>query len=145
MVVYNLSCEKSHRFEGWFSSTDDFATQERDGRIDCPVCGSSNVVRQPSAPYVNTRSGNRADASRESAPTPETIERLRAMYVEHVLKNTEDVGHRFPDEARRIHYKETPARSIRGKASTRELGELRDEGIEVYPVPGLPVPPDRLH
>ncbi|MEX0960601.1 MAG: DUF1178 family protein [Burkholderiales bacterium] len=145
MVVYNLACEKSHRFEGWFTSMDDFAAQESEKRIGCPVCGSSNVIRQPSAPYVNTRSGNQSDMQPPSAPTPETIGRLREMFLEHVLKNTEDVGNRFPDEARKIHYKDAPARAIRGKASPQEAGELREEGIEVHPLPALPVPPEQLH
>jgi hypothetical protein len=144
MVVYNFLCDKEHRFEGWFASTDEFAVQERDGGIACPVCGSSAIVRQPSAPYVNTRAGQSADHT-PSAPTPEAIEWLREKFVEHVLKNTEDVGRRFPEEARRIHYQETPARSIRGKASSEEVDALRDEGIEVHALPGLPVPPDQLH
>lgn len=145
MVVYNLACEKSHRFEGWFTSTDDFAAQESERRIDCPVCGSRNVVRRPSAPYVNTRSAGQSGMQSPSAPTPEAIGRLREMFVEHVVQNTEDVGNRFPDEARKIHYREAPARAIRGKASTQEVGELREEGIDVHPLPGLPVPPEQLH
>jgi hypothetical protein len=148
MIVYDLACDSAHRFEGWFSSAEDFDLQAQAQRVSCPVCGSVTVSRQLSAPYVNTRSGTAgpgAAATQTAAVTGEVIEALRRKFVEHVLAHTEDVGARFPEEARRIHYSETRERSIRGQASADDVQALREEGIEVLAVPGVPVPPDQIH
>ena len=80
-----------------------------------------------------------------SGLTPDFMSKLRAKVIEYVLKNTEDVGERFPDEARQIHYGEAPERPIRGQASREEVDELREEGIEVVALPIAPVPPEQLH
>lgn len=81
----------------------------------------------------------------QTAVTGEVIEALRRKFIEHVLTHTDDVGERFPEEARKIHYSETPTRSIRGHASREEVEELREEGIEVVSVSGVPAPPDQVH
>ncbi len=147
MIVYDLACDKAHRFEGWFASADDFDAQLRREQISCPVCGSVSVSRQLSAPYLNTG----ASAEARQAPANATavaggdLERLHRKFVEFVLKNSEDVGKEFPAEARAIHNEEKPRRSIRGEASRDEVEELREEGIDVYPLHGLPTPPDQVH
>lgn len=147
MIVYDLACESAHRFEGWFSSADDFDAQCESGQIACPVCGSLSVSKQLSAPHVNVRSADPVPSSEdmETAVAGDVIEVLRRKFVEHVMANTEDVGARFPEEARRIHYKEAPNRSIRGRASREEIEELRDEGVEIVALPGIPAPPDPIH
>jgi hypothetical protein len=144
MIVFNLSCEKAHRFEGWFSSADDFAVQVKGGNIACPLCGSLEIARQPSAPYVSTRS---SETSQEQQPVmvANTAQTLHKKFIEYVLQNTEDVGRRFPDEARRIFYKEVAERAIRGTASMKEVTELKEEGIDVVAVSGIPVTPETLH
>jgi hypothetical protein len=144
MIVYNLLCDNAHRFEGWFASPDAFNHQDEAGQLSCPVCGSSQVSRQPSAPYVQTgaREGGREDAVMAK---PEMIAQIRKRVVEYILQNTEDVGERSPDEARAIFRDEAPERAIRGKATAQEAQELREEGIEVFTLPGPPVPPERLH
>ena len=144
MVVYNLSCDNAHEFEGWFSSPEIFQHQHERGQVFCPVCGSSSVAKLPSAPYVNLP---RSQASKETAVTggPAFMASLRAKVIEYALKHTEDVGERFAEEARQIHYGETPERAIRGQASRQEVEELRDEGIEVLALPVAPVPPEQLH
>ena len=144
MIVYNLACENAHRFEGWFSSAEDFDAQSIDGSLSCPVCGSLEIVRQPSAPYVSTREAEQAEAQKQ-ALTAEQMAEMRKKFVEHIISKSEDVGQQFPEEARRIHYKEAPVRSIRGQASRRDVDELREEGIEVLSIPALPIPPDQLH
>lgn len=149
MIVFNLSCGNDHRFEGWFSSADDFTVQAGNGAVSCPVCGSSQVARQLSAPYVNTGKSAPADvparASHDAAVgVASSAALLREKFVEFVLKNTEDVGNRFPEEARRIHYKESAERPIRGKASTDEVSALREEGIDILALPSLAAP-DKLH
>ena len=144
MIVYNLLCDNAHRFEGWFTSPEAFLHQHDAGQLSCPVCGSSQVSRRPSAPYVQT--GSREPA-RENAvmAKPEMLAQIRKQVVEYILQHTEDVGERFPEEARAIFHNDAPERAIRGKATAQEADALREEGIEVFTLPGSPVPPERLH
>lgn len=139
MKVIDLRCQSGHRFEGWFASDDDFLEQNGRSLIECPLCADRVIVRLPSAPRLNL-SGARepvpTEAPAAAAPDPVTELQTRWMQmVRHVLQNTEDVGEKFADEARRIHYGETPQRGIRGQASADEREALRDEGIEVMPLP----------
>ena len=145
MIVYNLLCDNAHRFEGWFASPEAFAHQHETGQLSCPVCGSSQVSKQPSAPYVRT--GSRDTEHRDDAvmAKPEMLAQIRKQVVEYILHHTEDVGERFPDEARAIFHNEAPERAIRGKATPQEAQELREEGIEVFTLPGAPVPPEQLN
>lgn len=143
MIVFNLSCDKAHRFEGWFGSADEFASQAEAGRIACPVCGSVDIEKQLSAPYVRTRSTTEVES--QTVAVANAAQTLRQKFVEHVLNNTEYVGPRFPEEARRIFYKEAPERAIRGTASSQEVIELKEEGIDVLAVPDLPGTPDKVH
>jgi hypothetical protein len=144
MIVYNLLCDNAHRFEGWFASPEAFAHQHDAGQLACPVCGSADVSKQPSAPHVQTRA--RAPVAEEAVMAkPEMLGEIRKRVMEYILENSEDVGTRFPQEARAIVRNEAPERAIRGKATAREAQELRDEGIEVFTIPALPVPPGQLH
>ena len=145
MIVYDLECEHSHRFEGWFGSASDFDTQLESKLLLCPVCSSGTVVRRPSASYVNTGAVEKPRRKKEkssSVSVPQQYVNISpemvAKVIEHIVKNTEDVGSKFPEEARRIHYNEAPERHIRGTASHNEIESLRDEGIEVV---SLPLPP----
>jgi hypothetical protein len=136
MKVLNLRCAHDHRFEGWFGSGDDFEAQSSRGLVACPACGDTAVTRLPSAPRINTSSGRREDA-----PAPDAGIELQNAWmraVRHMMASTEDVGARFPEEARRMHYGEAATRGIRGQASREDADALRDEGIEVM---ALPVPP----
>lgn len=145
MIVFDLACENNHPFEGWFGSADAFDLQAKAGDIACPVCGSVGIRRQLSAPYVNTRSGSRRDDDTQTVAVANAARQLKQKFIEHVLNSTEDVGQRFPEEARRIFYKEAPERAIRGTASTDEVSELKEEGIDVMAIPGTPVLPEKLH
>ena len=147
MIVFDLGCPNKHRFEGWFASNDDFERQQKHKLIACPLCGNTGVSRLPSASYVKTGTTERPPARRQAATITgpqqytnvgtEVLTRL----VEHIVENTEDVGPAFPEEARKIHYREVPERRIRGTASREEVEALKDEGIEVV---ALPVPAHRL-
>jgi hypothetical protein len=131
--VFDLSCEASHLFEGWFASQDEFDVQLRDSRIECPMCGSLRIQRIPSAPRLNL--GAVAPAAATVAPDRG---RLQAMFVQaarEIAASTEDVGERFAEEARRIHYKETPERGIRGLATREEADALIEEGVKVIALP----------
>ena len=145
MIVFNLACDNHHTFEGWFGTADDFSLQTKAGHIACPVCGSAEVTRQLSAPYVNTRSGNKPGDESQTVAVANAAQELKKKFIEHVLSNTEDVGHRFPEEARKIFYKEAPERAIRGTASGIEVGKLKEEGIDVMAIPGAPALPEKLH
>jgi len=131
MKVLNLRCAQDHRFEGWFASDDDFVSQNERTLVACPVCSDTTVSRLPTAPRLNL-------AGSHDAPEPVTqstdLQVLWLQAMRHVVEQTEDVGERFPEEARRIHYGEVPERGIRGCASRAESEALREEGIEVMPL-----------
>jgi hypothetical protein len=138
MKVIDLRCQSGHRFEGWFASDDDFLEQNGRSLIECPLCADKVIVRLPSAPRLNLSGAREPAPSEASAAAPDATTELQTRWmqmVRHVLQNTEDVGEKFADEARRIHYGETPHRGIRGQASADEREALRDEGIEVMPLP----------
>jgi len=141
MKVLNLRCSNDHRFEGWFASDDDFVSQGERGLMACPICSDQTITRLPSAPRVNLL-GRRDDAARPAASVdtvlPAQPEKQQAQWlraVREMLANTEDVGERFVEEARRIHYGEAEQRGIRGQASREDAESLRDEGIEVLSLP----------
>ncbi|MGZ9005806.1 MAG: DUF1178 family protein [Burkholderiales bacterium] len=131
MIVFSLVCDHEHRFEGWFQSGEEYERQRDAGAILCPMCESKRVSRLPSAPHVQTA---RAPTPCEAAPQqPIELRKLLRM----LQSITEDVGDRFPDEARKMHYREAPSRNIRGRASLETVGELEKEGINVLPIPDL--------
>jgi hypothetical protein len=145
MIVFELGCAAGHRFEGWFATADEFARQSDGAMVRCPVCDTAEVARIPSA---KVRVGKGASVDRVAAAgwapaantapvteavagiAPEILEKLREL-----IRGTENVGRRFPEEARRIHYEEVPPRAIRGQASREETEALEEEGIDVSPLP----------
>ncbi|MEZ5661618.1 MAG: DUF1178 family protein [Burkholderiaceae bacterium] len=143
MKVFNLECENGHGFEGWFASAEAFEEQSGNGLLCCPLCDATRVRRLPSAPRLNLSNsqepGRPGDDSRQvmAQPTPAQLQSLWLKMVEHIERHTEDVGERFAEEARRIHYQEAPERGIRGHASREDAQALADEGIEVmaFPIP----------
>ncbi|MCD6733358.1 MAG: DUF1178 family protein [Burkholderiaceae bacterium] len=150
MKVFDLACEHDHRFEGWFGSTQAFDEQLERGFVECPVCTSRTVRRMPSAPRLNLSSapepqgqpgrdmeqkGEKGEAVAAAMPTPQQLQALWMKMARHLAENTEDVGERFADEARRIHYNEAPERGIRGVATREQRAELEEEGIDVFSFP----------
>ncbi len=143
MIVLNLLCDHGHRFEGWFASGDAFRDQSERHLVHCPQCQTSAVTQLPSAPHL-VRGVSDVTALRNppaAAGAPGAIQLHQALLK--MARQAENVGERFPEEARRIHYEEVPARTIRGIATADETRELLDEGILVLPAP---VPPeDEFH
>ncbi|MDB5589721.1 DUF1178 family protein [Enterovirga sp.] len=158
MIRYALACDGGHEFESWFPSASSYDAQVERGLVACPVCGSGRVAKQIMRPAVSTASaGARAEpaeaAAMPDAPTPDSAppqavallsEReqavrhmLRALR-EHVTKTSDYVGPSFAAEARRIHYGETPHRSIYGETDPAEARALAEEGIEVHALPVMP-------
>lgn len=139
MKVLDLRCTHGHRFEGWFGSEDELVTQLEQARVECPLCGDTAVTRLPSAPRLNLTAAPHDDGPKQSVTQSPDLQAMWLQAVRHVLEKTEDVGEGFPEEARRIHYGEAPERGIRGRASRAETDALREEGIEVMPLPLPPV------
>ena len=148
MKVFNLACDQDHAFEGWFGSADDYDTQLAKGLLECPVCASRSIRKLLSAPRLNLSQAPEPQAPsaapavvERAAPSPQALAmQAMAMKVARaIMENTENVGERFADEARRIHYNEAPERPIRGVASPDQARELADEGIDVmsFPLPEL--------
>jgi hypothetical protein len=142
MIIFDLACTQGHRFEGWFASADDFARQAGAHLVRCPLCDDAEVVRVPSAKVRVGRVGARTAPSEPvpttSSATSEAVAGFPAELVaklREIVRNTENVGRRFPEEARKIHYDEVPARPIRGQASKDESEALAEEGIDFSPLP----------
>ena len=140
MKVLDLQCSARHDFEGWFASEDDFQAQLARGLVECPMCGDRSVSKMLSAPRLNLGAAPPpqppAQAKQELMTTPDrSLQAAWLKMVRHVMANTEDVGERFPEEARRIHYGESEGRGIRGQASPEQTRELLEEGIGVLPLP----------
>jgi len=150
MKVLNLRCANGHGFEGWFGSDDDYMDQNGRGLIECPLCADRVIARMPSAPRLNLSGAREPQRAKEPLPTasdsaaaatppsPPAAADLQAAWlatVHKLMAETDDVGERFAEEARRIHYGETEHRGIRGQATPEQREELRDEGIDVMSLP----------
>ena len=153
MIRYTLICEKGHSFESWFADSDAYDKQAKRKLVTCPGCGSSKVEKAIMAPNLGaTRKARKtpAEVPAAEAPAPATApvamlspqerelrQKLREIR-DHLTQNAENVGRKFPDEARKMHYGEIEHRSIYGEASPKDAKELHDEGIEFHPLPVLP-------
>ena len=144
MIKYALACEQAHEFESWFPSSEAFESQRKRGFVTCPFCDSVKVEKQIMAPSVaRTDKASKAPAP-EVQPVAVLSEKERELRAalkalrEHVMKNAEDVGKGFVEEARKMHYGETEERSIYGQADLAEARALLDEGIDVLPLPVVP-------
>ena len=138
MIRYSLHCDHGHEFEGWFSSSADFDSQMDRGLVTCPFCESRNIGKLLMAPNVATaRKKDETKAHVAGAVRAEMMVKLREV-VSEIRSRSDDVGDRFPEEARKIHYGETEARGIMGRASLEEAAALVEEGIEIAPLPDLP-------
>lgn len=147
MKVLDLQCTHGHAFEGWFASEEDFGNQLARELLECPLCGDKTIVKLPSAPRLNLGAGSvGGDAPGRTQPAPAGEQAVAALppaamqaawmqMVRRVMAQTEDVGERFAEEARRMHYGEAEERGIRGQATRAQTEELLDEGIAVMPLP----------
>ena len=153
MIRYTLRCEKDHAFESWFQSSSAYDSQIKRKPVTCPACGSAKVEKAIMAPRIVGKKG-RESAAPVAAPAPAEApasestslmmaqeRELRAKIKElrdHIVKNADNVGERFPNEARAMHYGDKEHRPIYGEASPEEARALVDEGVEVSPLPTLP-------
>lgn len=152
MIRYDLRCEKGHAFESWFQNSGAYDSQVKRKLVDCPHCGSVKVEKAIMAPRIVGKSKGRAaepetavtETSNEAAApmmmAPQEAE-LRAKLKElrdHVARHADNVGEKFPTEARKMHYGDIEHRPIYGEASPDEARSLIEEGIAVTPLPVLP-------
>ncbi|THD68309.1 MAG: DUF1178 family protein [Bradyrhizobium sp.] len=152
MIRYNLRCERGHAFESWFQSSAAYEAQEKRRLVSCPACGSAKVERAIMAPQIVSKKGRDpapaapVAATEVTAPasTPLMMAQDRELRTklkelrDHIVKNADNVGERFPNEARKMHYGDIEHRPIYGEASPEEARSLIDEGVEVSPLPILP-------
>jgi hypothetical protein len=152
MIRYSLRCERGHAFESWFQSSSAYEAQEKRKLVNCPVCGSPKVERAIMAPQIVSKKGRESAAPAPAVATDVTTpastpllmaqeRELRAKLRElrdHIVKNADNVGERFPNEARKMHYGDIEHRPIYGEASPDEARSLIEEGVEVSPLPVLP-------
>jgi hypothetical protein len=158
MIRYALACDQGHAFESWFQNSAAYDKQVKRGLVACPVCNSAKVEKTIMAPRLSgaKKRGNApvpvapsapdASAPSPDAPAPvamvspqehEFRKKLKELR-EHLTKNADYVGQKFPEEARKMHYGEIEHRSIYGEASPDQAKELHEEGIEFHPLPVLP-------
>jgi hypothetical protein len=156
MIRYALICQQGHQFESWFQDSAAYDKQAKRGLVSCPHCGSAKVEKAIMAPRLSATAKKRSKAieapetAPEAAPAPAPApvamispqeQEIRAKLKElrdHLTKNADNVGAKFPEEARKMHYGEIEHRSIYGVASPEEANELSEEGIEFHPLPSLP-------
>lgn len=131
MILFELRCANDHHFEGWFRDNAAYDAQASAGEIACPVCGSAEVGKAIMAPRLNKARGSDLDARDLAA----SMRRMLGDIRRKVEETCENVGERFPEEARRIHYGETEARPIYGEATPDEAKALEEEGVEVARIP----------
>ena len=139
MIVYELACTQEHRFEGWFTSADDYARQRARSLVRCPMCDDAAIERRPSA---NVQVGRALvpNAERPVEVPSDTATGAQAQvlkFLRKMVEDSDDVGAAFPEEARKIHYEEAPKRSIRGQATPDESDALREEGIDFMSLPSF--------
>lgn len=138
MIRFSLVCKDDHDFDGWFASSEDFEKQRKRGLIACPFCDSTKVSKSLMAPSVSTgRSKDAMAVATVDTRRREIVQKMKELR-ETITSNAEDVGRRFPEEARKIHYGETEERGIYGEASKEEVESLLDEGVEIAPLPPVP-------
>jgi hypothetical protein len=151
VIKYALACEAGHGFETWFRSSEDYEKQRKRNLVECPACGSAQIEKQIMKPSVARTDKSRSRAPVEAPAPPEQAQAVAMMSPQeqflrtklkelrdHVTKNADYVGEKFPELARQMHYEEIDQRSIYGEAKPEEVKELLDEGVGVQPLPVLP-------
>ncbi len=138
MILFQLKCSTDHQFEAWFRDGAAYDVQCADGRINCPFCGDNDISKAPMAPHLGKRRSRAGGAETRAKEFAEQMLEAVEQIQTHVEENCEDVGERFADEAKRIHYGEAEERGIYGQATDEEASELDEEDIEFFRLPFVP-------
>lgn len=147
MIKYNLICCQEHDFEAWFSSSSDYDAQREKRLVNCPHCGTSKVQKAIMAPNVSTSRHKQSAKTQQLKSISKAAAALAVKVKEDIAQNCEDVGDRFSDEARAIHYGEKPERGIYGQATLKEAKALIEEGVQIKALPDAlrPKPKKKLN
>jgi len=137
VIKFTLRCGADHEFEGWFRDNAAFEEQAEKGVLTCPVCGDAKVAKSIMAPSIRTSESAEAARAEQKTKLETFMKGLKAAH-EHVEKNFENVGERFAEEARAIHYGEKEKRDIFGQTTADEAKNLHDEGVTFSFLPPLP-------
>lgn len=137
MIRFSLVCEREHDFEGWFRSNDDFDKQKKRGFVECPTCGSHKVEKALMAPAVSTSRKQEKMALAMGEQQRQAMTQLKAL-ADKMRENSDYVGDKFAEEARKIHFGEADARGIYGEATLEEAQSLAEDGVEFMPIPSFP-------
>ena len=142
MIKYRLGCTDGHEFESWFRNIAEYDAQSRSGAVACPLCGSTEITKQPMAPAVVSGRGNAGLPAPQQTPADPTssapMANVLRAFKKAVLENSEDVGGRFAEEARKIHFGDAEERNIRGSATVEEAQALYQDGVPFGVLPPLP-------
>ena len=136
MILFDLKCDKNHKFEAWFASSTKYYEQLKDNLVVCPYCNSTKIEKSLMAPNINTKSGSKNNIKgNKKAISQKRLENEIKKFRKYIEKNTDNVGKNFAEEARKIYYGETKSRSIRGESTEKETQELIEEGIPFSKLP----------
>ncbi len=145
MIIYDLECGNQHRFEGWFKNANEFTEQQQTGMLICPICGSEEIRKIPSASHIAKGHSETAVPKQNVVKANKQAHQALQMVHDFINKNFDDVGNNFASEAKKIHNGEVSERNIRGTATANEVKELKEEGILTVKLPPAPYDKDKLN
>ena len=137
MIRFSVACDHGHVFEAWFRNNDDYETQQKRGLVECPECGSSAVSKALMAPAISTSRRQAKIALAMGEAQKQAMAELKAL-TQKMRENAENVGDKFAEEARKIHFGEVEARGIYGEATPEEAKSLAEDGVSFMPIPVFP-------
>ena len=132
MILFDLQCEKGHKFECWFASSANYVEQLKNKEIICPYCNSTKIQKSLMAPNINTKNSQKSNKQKLAQ---NILENQIKKFKKYIEKNTDNVGKNFAEEARKIYYGETQSRPIRGESTEKEAQELIEEGVPFSQLP----------
>ena len=136
MIRYSLKCDSNHDYDSWFQSSEAYLQLRDAGMLSCPICGSGSIDKAIMSPQVLANDKANKPKTRIDVKAPLTrLEGAIRKFRQEVEDNSENVGKKFAEEARAIHYGDAPERSIRGESHLEEARSLVEEGISVIPLP----------
>ncbi len=145
MIIYDLECDTQHRFEGWFKNADEFVEQQQTGMLICPMCGSEEIRKIPSASHLTKGRSETTTPSRNIDKDKSHKHPALQLVHDYINKNFDNVGNKFAVEAKKIHFGETAERNIRGTATADEVRELKEAGVSAVQLPPVPYDKDKLN
>jgi hypothetical protein len=143
MIRYALICDRDHEFEGWFAASADFDDQQARGLIECPVCATKAVRKAIMAPAV--AGAKRRDQDPAPAQNHQMMMEAMGRIRRHVEETFDDVGDAFASEARAIHEGRAEDRGIYGQATSAEVRDLVEDGVQIAPLPPEPIKKSELN